>query len=68
MNIEQQIIAVMRELSPARRGEVLDFAAFLRQRVEPAQGSRPYGLCAGEIKVADDFDSPLPDDELELFE
>lgn len=29
---------------------------------------RPYGLCAGEFVVPDDFDDPLPSDVLDLFE
>ena len=29
---------------------------------------RPYGLCAGEFKVPDDFDTPLPEDILNSFE
>ena len=29
---------------------------------------RPYALCAGEFKVPDDFDDPLPNDILESFE
>lgn len=29
---------------------------------------RPYGLCAGEFTVPDDFDAPLPDDILSAFE
>ena len=29
---------------------------------------RPFGLCAGEFTVPDDFDSPLPDYVLEDFE
>jgi antitoxin (DNA-binding transcriptional repressor) of toxin-antitoxin stability system len=28
----------------------------------------PYGLCAGEFTVPDDFDAPLPDDILVAFE
>jgi len=31
-------------------------------------GMRPFGLCAGEFVVPDDFDAPLPDDVLESFE
>jgi prevent-host-death family protein len=27
---------------------------------------RPYGLCAGEFRVPDDFDAPLPDEILEV--
>jgi antitoxin (DNA-binding transcriptional repressor) of toxin-antitoxin stability system len=29
---------------------------------------RPYGLCAGQFVVPDDFDQPLPDDILSAFE
>ena len=30
--------------------------------------TRPYGLCAGEFVVPDDFDDPLPDDVIAAFE
>jgi antitoxin (DNA-binding transcriptional repressor) of toxin-antitoxin stability system len=29
---------------------------------------RPYGLCAGEFTVPDDFDAPLPEDMVREFE
>lgn len=29
---------------------------------------RPFGLCAGEFTVPDDFDAPLPADILSAFE
>lgn len=29
---------------------------------------RPFGLCAGEFTVPDDFDAPLPEDLLSTFE
>ncbi|NEQ33859.1 MAG: type II toxin-antitoxin system Phd/YefM family antitoxin [Leptolyngbya sp. SIO4C5] len=29
---------------------------------------RPFGLCAGEFTVPDDFDTPLPEDLLSAFE
>ncbi|GGA29537.1 type II toxin-antitoxin system Phd/YefM family antitoxin [Okeania sp. KiyG1] len=29
---------------------------------------RPFGLCAGEFTVPDDFDAPLPEDMLNAFE
>ena len=28
---------------------------------------RPFGLCAGEFTVPDDFDAPLPEDILNAF-
>ncbi|MEI1377396.1 type II toxin-antitoxin system prevent-host-death family antitoxin [Nostoc sp. UHCC 0926] len=33
-----------------------------------SQPIRPYGLCAGEFIVPDDFDSPLPEEILNSFE
>lgn len=33
-----------------------------------AHEPRPFGLCAGDFVVPDDFDAPLPDDVLDLFE
>lgn len=32
------------------------------------QQFRPFGLCAGEFTVPDDFDAPLPEDILNMFE
>jgi prevent-host-death family protein len=29
---------------------------------------RPFGLCAGEFTVPDDFDTPLPEDIIKEFE
>ena len=29
--------------------------------------SRPFGLCAGEFTVPDEFDDPLPEDIINLF-
>lgn len=29
---------------------------------------RPFGLCAGDFTVPDDFDAPLPDEILNAFE
>ena len=34
----------------------------------PEPAPRPYGLCAGQFTVPADFDQPLPDDVLDLFE
>ncbi len=37
-------------------------------RETPAKSLRPTGLCAGEFTVPDDFDDPLPEEELRGFE
>lgn len=37
--------------------------------VEPlTREPRPFGLCAGEFRVPDDFDDPLPEEVLREFE
>lgn len=33
-----------------------------------AKTLRPFGLCAGEFTVPEDFDAPLPEDVLQTFE
>jgi len=33
-----------------------------------AASLRPFGLCAGEFAVPEDFDAPLPEDLLQAFE
>lgn len=35
---------------------------------EPVKPKRQFGLYKGKIKIAKDFDAPLPDDLLDLFE
>ncbi len=35
--------------------------AEIRPFAEVLQGLRPFGLCAGEFVVPDDFDDPLPE-------
>lgn len=34
----------------------------------PEIGLRPYGLCQGDFVVPDDFNDPLPEEILEMFE
>ncbi|MFN0020392.1 MAG: type II toxin-antitoxin system Phd/YefM family antitoxin [Pirellulaceae bacterium] len=34
----------------------------------PLAQSRPFGLCANEFRVPDDFDAPLPSEILREFE
>ena len=42
--------------------------AELRPLKPPAKGPRPWGLAKGEFIVPDDFNDPLPDDLLDLFD
>ncbi len=36
--------------------------------IERSKQLRPFGLCAGEFTVPDDFDAPLPEDIVSAFE
>ena len=36
--------------------------------VVPPEALRPFGLCAGEFTVPEDFDAPLPEDIIKAFE
>ena len=40
----------------------------VQENVQPVRELRPFGLCAGDFIVPDDFDEPLPDDLLKAFE
>ncbi|HEX9989958.1 MAG TPA: type II toxin-antitoxin system prevent-host-death family antitoxin [Chloroflexia bacterium] len=60
-----------------RRVEAGETVVILRDgkpvaEVRPASSEtndlRPFGLCAGEFVVPDDFDAPLPDSVLNEFE
>jgi antitoxin (DNA-binding transcriptional repressor) of toxin-antitoxin stability system len=61
-------------LRRVEKGETLIIAienrpvAELRPAGAPLMTPRPFGLCAGEFIVPDDFDAPLPEDILSDFE
>ena len=40
----------------------------MKPATKGAKTLRPFGLCAGEFTVPEDFDAPLPDDLLHAFE
>ena len=42
--------------------------AELKPVAAPGEALRPFGLCAGEFRVPEDFDAPLPEDMLNAFE
>jgi antitoxin (DNA-binding transcriptional repressor) of toxin-antitoxin stability system len=48
---------------------VAEFKPFTSNSVDsPSQKLRPFGLCAGEFIVPDDFNEPLPESILAEFE
>jgi antitoxin (DNA-binding transcriptional repressor) of toxin-antitoxin stability system len=42
--------------------------AEIKPVVVPPEALRPFGLCAGEFTVPEDFDVPLPEDIINAFE
>lgn len=64
MSIEQALLEHIRSLTPEQQQEVLDFAAFLRQKTSAIpKKKRTPGLHKGSgYWMADDFDAPLPDE------
>ena len=42
--------------------------AEIKPVVVPPETVRPFGLCAGEFTVPEDFDAPLPEDIIKAFE
>jgi antitoxin (DNA-binding transcriptional repressor) of toxin-antitoxin stability system len=42
--------------------------AEVKPAAAPGTMLRPFGLCAGDFTVPDDFDAPLPEDILKAFE
>ncbi|PSB33674.1 type II toxin-antitoxin system Phd/YefM family antitoxin [Stenomitos frigidus] len=47
-----------------RSGEPIDEL----RPITSSKQQRPFGLCAGEFTVPEDFDAPLPDEVLSAFE
>jgi hypothetical protein len=68
MNLEEELLLALRQLPVVQQREVLDFAAFIKDRPRAPSEPRPFGLCAGDFQVPDDFDAPLPEDVLRSFE
>jgi prevent-host-death family protein len=54
------------EIIIARAGKPI--AKLVQLTDQPAKQKRVLGLMAGQMRVSDDFDAPLPDDLLDAFE
>ena len=64
--IEAQVLEVLRELSPTRQAEILDFALFLRER-EQQRNSTPATAPAIERDALDTERDVLADDPIARF-
>ncbi len=67
INTEQQLLEKWRSLSLDKQQQVLQFVESLKEQKSEVK-QRPFGLCKGEFTVPDDFNEPLPDEILDLFE
>ena len=62
--IEEKI----QNLPPDLQNEVIDFIDYLiNKKMANQKGKRPFGLCRGQIKIADDFNEPIDDDTLKSW-
>ncbi|NJN87455.1 MAG: DUF2281 domain-containing protein [Leptolyngbyaceae cyanobacterium SL_7_1] len=62
IDIEQASLEQVRSLPPEQQQQVLDFAAFLRQKAPLPTKQRTPGLHKNTAYwMADEFDAPLPD-------
>ena len=74
VNIGQAKAHLSRYIKKVEHGETIVLArrnqpvAEIRPILKKIRRRRPMGLCAGEFVVPADFDAPLPDDLLDLFE
>ncbi|MGK7956441.1 MAG: prevent-host-death protein [Crocosphaera sp.] len=64
----EKVITELKKLPPDQQDAI---ASRLMDELKPITNNkqlRPFGLCAGEFTVPDDFDDPLPEDILKSFE
>ena len=64
----EKVITELKKLPPDQQDAI---ASRLMDELKPITNNkqlRPFGLCAGEFTVPEDFDDPLPEDILNAFE
>ena len=70
-DIQRDLLGYLRRV---QAGETLvivqadEAVAELKPVTPSARQPRPFGLCAGEFLVPDDFDSPLPEEIIKEFD
>jgi hypothetical protein len=67
-----EIVEAYPYLKPEDIRQALRYVAWLAEEtvhpMDPMSELRPFGLCAGEFTVPDDFNATLPENTLEEFE
>ena len=68
--IERDLLAFLRRVQAGQTLVIVQAGEPIAE-IKPIQSTlqlRPFGLCAGEFLVPDDFDEPLPDEIIQEFE
>lgn len=69
--VQRNASAVIRRVVAGETIVIVDndhAVAEIKPILDVADQARPYGLAKGQFLVPDDFDAPLSEDELRLFE
>ena len=64
-------ISKQESIQKTKEAKIPDFLRFIDQinsETPKTKNLRPFGLCAGEFVVPEDFDAPLPEEILNTFE
>lgn len=67
-DIQQDLLGYLRKVEAGETLIILRADQPVAEIKPVSRPPRPYGLCAGEFTVPDDFDAPLPVDILQFFE
>lgn len=58
----------IQNLPPDLQNEVIDFIDYLTtKKMKNQKGKRPFGLCNGQIKIAEDFNKSIDDETLKSW-
>ncbi len=69
--IRRDLIGYLKRVKAGETFLVIDAdqpVAEIKPVTQMGAGPRPYALCAGEFRVPDDFDMPLPEEIIAQFE
>jgi antitoxin (DNA-binding transcriptional repressor) of toxin-antitoxin stability system len=69
-DIKKHLVTYLEQLKVGEHIVVLDAGNPIAEirPISTVKQPRPFGLCAGEFVVPDDFDDPLPEEILSAFE
>ena len=65
-DIQRDLLGYLRKVEAGETLVILRADQPVAEIKPVGRSPRPYGLCAGEFTVPDDFDAPLPEDVLRV--